>query len=352
MGKQISIAHRKIAPTEEPFIIAELSGNHLKDFSKALRLIEVAKEAGADAVKLQTYTPDTITMNSSRPEFQIQNPKGLWDKENLYSLYSKACTPWEWHEKLFEKIKELEMIGFSTPFDQTSVDFLESFDVPCYKIASPEIIDIPLIQKCSSTGKPLIISCGMATVAEIFDAIHAAKLEGATDILLLKCTSAYPTPDSALNLRTIPHMEELFSLPIGLSDHSLGIGGSVGAVALGACAIEKHLTLDRSLGGPDAAFSLEPKEFKLLVTECKRAFHARGNVFYGTVPCEGVSYNVRKSLYFAESLPKGTIITPHHVRSIRPAKGLSPKYLSVIVGMRVQQDVEKGEPVSWGVFQA
>lgn len=343
---------RTISSTHEPFIIAELSGNHLQDFSKAVRLIEAAKEAGADAVKLQTYTPDTITMQSDRKEFQIHNPKGLWDKESLYTLYSKACTPWEWHEKLFQTISSLGMIGFSTPFDLSSVQFLESLNMPCYKIASPEIIDLPLIEACAKTKKPLIISCGMATITEISEALDTARQAGAENILLLKCTSAYPTPDSALNLLTIPHMQTLFSLPIGLSDHSLGIGGSVAAVGLGACVIEKHLTLNRSEGGPDAAFSLEPHELKMLVTECKRAFHARGKVTYGPLPCETVSHSVRKSLYFDETLPKGTILKPNHFRSIRPAKGLEPKYSSVIVGMTLQHDVQKGTPVSWSVFQA
>lgn len=336
---------------QKPFIIAELSGNHLQELDRAMRLVECAKKAGADAVKLQTYTEDTITMPSKRAEFQIENPNGPWHKESLYTLYKKASTPWQWHEKLFKQIASLGIIGFSTPFDLSSVAFLESLNVPCYKIASPEIVDLPLIEACAKTKKPLILSTGMASVAEIQEAIDTAQKNGAGDILLLKCTSAYPTPPEALNLLTIPHMQELFHLPVGLSDHSLGIGGSVAAVALGAVAIEKHLTLSRTDGGPDASFSLEPDEFALLVSECKKAHQARGAIFYGSLPCEEVSYKVRKSLYFAEPLKKGEVLQSHHIRSIRPAMGLPPKYANVVVGMVLEKDVERGEPVSWRAFQ-
>lgn len=342
---------RTISDTHLPFFIAELSGNHLHDINKAFLLIEKAKEAGADAIKLQTYTADTLTMPSERDEFCIQDEKSLWKGMKLYDLYTKAFTPWEWHEKLFQKAASLDLFAFSTPFDLSSVSFLESLDVPCYKIASNEIVDLDLIQACARTKKPLFLSCGMASLSEIEEAVFTAKKEGVEDVLLLKCTSAYPAPESGMNLKTIPHMKTTFSLPVGLSDHSLGIGAAIAAVPLGACVIEKHLTLKRSEGGPDAAFSLEPDEFAALVTECKRAFHAIGTIQYGPLLCEGQTYQHRKSLYFNETLTPGTILEPHHIRSIRPSKGLPPKYRSFIVGMRLTKRVQKGDPVCWEAFQ-
>ena len=345
------IQGRSISKKDEPFIIAELSGNHLQDFDKACRLIEKAKEAGADAIKLQTYTADTITMSSDRPEFVINDEKSLWKGERLYDLYQKASTPWQWHEKLFQKAASLGLIAFSTPFDLSSVAFLEALNVPCYKIASNEIIDLDLIRACAKTKKPLILSCGMASLGEIEEALAIAHEEGAHELLLLKCTSAYPAPENDMNLRTIANMEETFSLPVGLSDHSLGIAVAITAVALGACVIEKHLTFSRAEGGPDAAFSLEPDEFRSLVKECKKAFRALGHVHYGPLPSEKTTYTHRKSLYFNETLPAGTPIEAHHIRSIRPAKGLPPKYASSIIGMKLSKDVSKGEPVCWKLFQ-
>lgn len=346
------ILDREISERDEPFIVAELSGNHLQDFSKACLLIEKAKEAGADAVKLQTYTADTITMPSERREFLIEDEKSLWKGMRLYDLYKQASTPWEWHEKLFKKAHSLGLIAFSTPFDLSSVAFLESLDVPCYKIASNEIIDVELIEACAHTRKPLILSCGMATLSEIEEALDRARSAGTSEILLLKCTSSYPAPENDMNIRTLSHMKETFQLPVGLSDHSLGIGVAVASIALGACTIEKHLTLSRAEGGPDAAFSLEPDEFAALVKECRRAFRSLGNISYGPLPSEKTTYQHRKSLYFTDSLPQGTVIEARHIRSIRPAKGLLPKYAPCLLGMKLMKNVSKGEAVCWEQFQA
>jgi N-acetylneuraminate synthase len=345
------IQDRAISERDEPFIIAELSGNHLQDFDKACLLIEKAKEAGVDAIKLQTYTADTITMLSDRPEFMINDEKSLWKGSSLHALYKKAYTPWQWHEKLFQKASSLGLIAFSTPFDLSSVAFLETLNPPCYKIASNEIVDLPLIEACGLTKKPLIISCGMASLAEIEEAISTARKAGSKEIILLKCTSAYPAPESGMNIRTIPHMRDTFSLPVGLSDHSLGIGVAISAIALGACVIEKHLTLNRSEGGPDAAFSLEPAEFTLLVQECKRAFHSLGTIHYGPISCEETTYQHRKSLYFTETLAAGSYVKAHNIRSIRPANGLPPKFAPCIIGMKLAKNVAKGDPVCWTQFQ-
>ncbi|MCA1055309.1 pseudaminic acid synthase [Rossellomorea aquimaris] len=334
---------------KKPFIIAELSGNHNQSLDKALRLVEEAAKAGVDAVKIQTYTPDTMTLNIKNNEFVIDNPDNIWNGHSLYDLYEKAYTPWEWHNPIFEKCHELGVIPFSSPFDETAVDFLESLNVPMYKIASFENIDLPLIKKVASTGKPIIISTGMASIAELDDAVRTAKEAGCKDIVLLKCTSTYPASPKDTNLLTIPHMRELFDCEVGLSDHTLGIGVAVASISFGAKVIEKHLTLSRSEGGVDAAFSLEPNELKQLVTEANRAFDAIGQIKYGPTEKEKNSLKRRRSIYIVKDIKAGEILTKEHIKCIRPGLGLSPKYFNVLVGKTVKRDLKKGTPMSWDI---
>ncbi len=332
----------------KPFIIAELSGNHNGSLKRALELVRAAAKSGVHAVKLQTYTADTMTLDIGEREFWIADKNSLWQGNSLYELYQKAYTHWEWHKPIFDLCRELGLLGFSTPFDATAVDFLEGLGVPAYKIASFEIVDIPLIQKVASTGKPVIISTGMASVAEISDAVSAARNAGCADLTLLKCTSNYPASPADSNLKTIPHLKELFHCKVGLSDHTLGIGVAVAAVALGASVIEKHFTLDRSEGGVDSAFSLEPHEMASLVLETQRASQALGQVFYGSSEAEKASSVFRRSLYVVNDIGVGEELTEHNLRAIRPGLGLAPKYLEELLGRRVNQAVKRGTPMQWG----
>lgn len=344
--KEISIAGRRIAPGAPTYIIAELSANHGQKFDEAMRLVEAAHAAGADAVKLQTYTADTLTLACDRPEFKIG--KGtIWEGRTLHDLYQEAYTPWDWQPKLKDRATELGLHCFSSPFDPTAVDFLEKMQVPTYKIASFELVDLPLIERCAATGKPLIMSTGMATRTEIDEAVAAARRGGATQIALLKCTSGYPAPVEEMNLRTIPDMMQSFDLPIGLSDHTLDVGVPVAAVALGACIIEKHLTIRRSDGGPDAAFSLEPAEFRAMVEQVRITERALGRVNYEVSQKESASRVFRRSLFAVENVQAGEVFTEKNVRSIRPGAGLPPKHLGEILGRRAAKDVERGTPLSW-----
>ena len=345
MTSSIAISGRPIAPGAPCYVIAEMSANHGQSFDKAVELVRAAKEAGADAIKLQTYTPDTITMDSRRPEFLI-GKGSLWEGRNLYELYGEAFTPWEWQPKLKAAAEELGLHCFSTPFDDSAVDFLEGMNVPAHKIASFELVDTGLLRKVAATGKPVIMSTGMATLAEIDEAVRTLCGSGCTQLALLKCTSAYPSLPEDMNLRTIPHLAEAFGLPVGLSDHTLGIAVPVAAVALGACLIEKHLTLRRSDGGPDAAFSLEPVEFKAMVDAVRVAEKALGRVNYETTEKEAASRVFRRSLFVVKGVKAGEPFTGGNVRSIRPGHGMAPKHLGEVIGRRANRDIVPGTPLS------
>jgi pseudaminic acid synthase len=346
----IKIGQRIIGIGKKPFIVAEMSGNHNHSLKRALEIVEAAAATGAEAIKLQTYTADTITLDVKDGDFFIDDEDNLWRGRSLYDLYKEAYTPWEWHEPIFERCRELGMIAFSTPFDETAVDFLESLDVPCYKIASFELIDLPLIRKVAATGKPMIISTGMASVAEIDETVRGAKEAGCKDIILLKCTSSYPASPEDSNLLTIPHMQKLFNCPIGLSDHTMGIGAAVAAIALGACFIEKHFTLSRADGGVDSAFSMEPEEMRQLVIETERAWQALGQISYSPGEQESKSLKFRRSLYIAEDMAAGEVLTPENLRIVRPGYGLEPKYYDVVLGKKVNRAVTKGTPLSWDLI--
>lgn len=341
----IHIAERRIAADEPPYIIAELSANHNGELETALRIIEEAKKSGADAVKLQTYTADTITLNSDADEFRIKG--GLWDGRTLYDLYQEAHMPWDWHKPLFDHARNLGITIFSSPFDNTAVDLLEDLNAPAYKIASFEAVDLPLIKYVASTGKPMIISTGMADAEEIQEAIAAAREGGCKELAILHCVSGYPAPAADYNLRTIPDMIERFGLVTGLSDHTLDNTTAITSVALGASIIEKHFTLDRSGGGPDDSFSLEPAELTALCRDSKTAWQAMGHVNYGRKSSEQGNAQFRRSLYFVKDLKAGDVITEDAVRSVRPGFGLAPKYLESILGEKVKEDVGYGEPVIW-----
>jgi len=346
---EVMIAGRKIGVGQKPFIIAEMSGNHDQSLEKALKIVEEVAKSGADALKLQTYTPDTITLDLSHGDFFVSNLHKDWDGDSLYNLYKKAYTPWEWHQEIFKRARELGLIVFSTPFDETAVDFLESLDVPCYKIASFENVHIPLIKKIAATGKPIIMSTGMASVAELHDAVAAARQNGCKDLILLKCTSSYPASPVESNLLTIPHLRNLFDCNIGLSDHTLGIGVAVASVALGGVVIEKHVTLSRADGGVDATFSLEPDELKSLVIETERAWQSLGTISYAPTAKERESVRFRRSLYIAKDIRAGEVLTKENLRSVRPGGGLAPKYFEDLLGKKVTCDIKKGTPVSWSL---
>lgn len=337
--------------SDHPFIIAEMSGNHNQSLERALAIVDAAADAGVDAVKIQTYTADTMTIDIDTGEFFISDKDSLWKGETLYHLYEKAHTPWEWHKAIFERCKERGIMGFSTPFDDTSVDFLEDLGVPCYKIASFENVDLPLIRKVARTGKPIIASTGMTTVAELSDLVQTVRENGCTDLTLLKCTSSYPASPEGTNLRTIPHMRELFGCAVGLSDHTLGIGAAVASVALGAAVLEKHFTLSRAEGGVDAAFSLEPAEMAQLVRECRTAALALGAVSYERAEQEQKSLQFRRSLYVVEDMKAGDVFTEKNLRRIRPGMGISPKYYDALLGRCVKCDVKRGTPVSWDIVE-
>ena len=334
-----------------PFIIAEMSGNHNQSLERALTIVDAAADAGVDAVKIQTYTADTMTIDIDTGEFSISDKDSLWKGETLYQLYEKAHTPWEWHMAIFDRCKERGIMGFSTPFDDTSVDFLEDLGVPCYKIASFENVDLPLIRKVARTGKPIIASTGMTTVAELLDLVQTARENGCTDLTLLKCTSSYPASPEGTNLRTIPHMRELFGCAVGLSDHTLGIGAAVASVALGATVIEKHFTLSRAEGGVDAAFSLEPAEMAQLVRECRTAALALGAVSYERAEQEQKSLQFRRSLYVVEDMKAGDVFTEKNLRRIRPGMGLSPKYYDIILGKKANCNITRGTAVQWDLIE-
>lgn len=344
------IAGRDIGQHYRPFIIAEMSGNHNQSLERALKIVEAAAAAGADAIKLQTYTADTMTLDIADGDFFIENKESLWQGKSLYNLYQEAYTPWEWHKPIFDKCKELGIIGFSSPFDATAVDFLETLDVPAYKIASFENADLPLIKKVAATGKPVIISTGMATIAELDETVRVFRESGNNQLILLKCTSTYPASPDNTNIVTIPHMRQLFNCEIGLSDHTMGIGTAVASVALGASVIEKHFTLSRSDGGVDSTFSLEPEELRLLITETERAWQSLGHISYGPSEKEHTSLQFRRSLYVAEDMKKGDTFTEKNVRVIRPGYGLQPKYYEFVIGKHVSSDVKKGTPITWDIL--
>jgi pseudaminic acid synthase len=341
----IQIGSRRIGTGLPVYVIAELSANHNQSFQTAVELVHAAKQCGADAVKLQTYTPDTMTIASDRPEFRIHGT--IWDGRTLHDLYAQAFTPWDWQPKLKKIAEDLGMEMFSTAFDATAVDFLESMHVPAHKIASFELVDIPLIQKIARTGKPMIISTGMASLEEIEEAVEAAREAGAKQIALLKCTSAYPAPAEEMNLRTIPEIARRFHVPVGLSDHTLGIAVPVTAVALGACIIEKHLTLSRSVPGPDSAFSLEPQEFKVMVETVRIAEKSLGAAKFAASAGEESSKLFRRSLFVVEDMKAGEEFTVSNVRSIRPGNGLHPRHLSEVLGRRAAGEIKRGTPLCW-----
>jgi len=345
------IGQRLVGPDAAPFIIAEMSGNHNQSLDRALELVEAAAKAGAHALKLQTYTADTMTLDCHKPGFAIEDPKSPWSGAQLYQLYHEAHTPWDWHQPIFERARAMGMIPFSTPFDDTAVDFLESLDVNCYKIASFENTDIPLIQKVARTGKPMIISTGMATVAELHRSVSAAQEAGCEHLVLLKCTSTYPASPVNSNIATIPHMSELFDCQVGLSDHTMGTGVSVASVVLGATVIEKHFTLARADGGVDSTFSLEPDELRQLVIETERAWQAVGMVKYGPSQAEKKSLQFRRSLYITQDLKAGDVLTSANVRAIRPGFGLPPEHLEAVLGSIVKSDLERGTPLSWDLLR-
>jgi len=345
MNNPVSIAGRPIGSDHEPYVICELSGNHNGSLDRALELLEAAAATGADAIKIQTYTPDTITIDHDGPGFRIQG--GLWDGRTLYDLYGEAQTPFEWHERLFERARELGITLFSSPFDETAVDLLQSLGTPAYKIASVEVVDLPLIARVARTGKPMIISTGMANEREIGEAVDAAREGGCDQIVLLHCVSSYPAPDEQSNVRTVADLAERFGVVSGLSDHTFGSAVAVASIALGGSVVEKHFTLRRTDGGPDAAFSLEPKEFRGLVQDCKRAWRALGRVTYDLQGCERGNIAFRRSLYVVRDIPAGESITPDNVRSIRPGHGLAPKHLPDVLGRRASRDLKRGEPMAW-----
>jgi N-acetylneuraminate synthase len=339
------INQHTIGLNQPVYIIAEISANHNQHYEKAVEIIHAAKDAGANAVKLQTYTPDTITLNSNKPYFQIEGT--LWDGRNLHDLYGEAYTPWEWHPKLKQVANQLGLDLFSTPFDSTAVDFLQSLEMPAYKIASFEIVDIGLIQKVARTGKPTIMSTGMATLAEIDEAVRAFHEAGGRELALLKCNSAYPAPPEEMNLLTIPNLAKTFGVQVGLSDHTLGIEVPVAAVALGATIIEKHFTLSRAEPGPDSAFSLEPDEFKAMVDSVRVIEKALGKISYGVTPKEAKSRVFRRSLFVAKDVKAGEVFTAENVRSVRPGHGLHTRHLNEVIGRRARHDIEAATPLSW-----
>lgn len=349
MAESIKIGGRAVGRGHPPYVIAEVSANHHQDFEQAVRIIRAAKDAGANAVKLQTYTPDTMTIACERAEFRIQGT--IWDGRNLHELYGEAYTPWDWQPRLKRVANDLGLDLFSTPFDATAVDFLEEMQAPAYKLASFELVDLPLIRKMAQTGKPLIISTGMGTLDEIDEAVRTAREAGAGELALLKCTSAYPARAEDMNLRSIPELARRFDLPVGLSDHSMNEAVPVAAVALGACIIEKHITLSRAEPGPDSAFSLEPQEFKAMVDAVRIAEKALGTVHFGVEEKEAGSRLFRRSLFVVKDMTRGEVFTAENVRSIRPGYGLHTRYLEDILGRHAARDIERGTPLSWELVE-
>lgn len=346
----IRIGNRLIGPDHPPFVVAEMSGNHNQSLERALEIVEAAAKAGAHGLKLQTYTPDTMTLDLDEGDFHISDPNSLWAGTSLYKLYGEAHTPWEWHEPIFKRCRELGLEVFSTPFDETAVDFLEALNVPCYKIASFENTDLPLIRKVVATGKPVIISTGMASIAELDETVRAARLAGCKELILLKCTSTYPATPENTNVRTVPHLRDLFNVQVGLSDHTMGVGASVSAVALGAVMIEKHFTLARADGGVDSTFSLEPEEMRQLVIETERAWQSLGRISYGASEAEKKSMVFRRSLYVVKDMQAGEAFSAENVRAIRPGFGLPPKYLETVMGKHARTALKRGTALSWDII--
>lgn len=346
----MKIGNRNISMGQRPYLIAEMSGNHNGSLERALQIVDVAAQSGADAIKLQTYTAQTMTLDLGTSDFVINDTNSLWNGRQLFELYQEAHTPWDWHGAIMQRARNHGIDCFSSPFDATAVDFLEDLDVPAYKIASFEMVDIPLIQKVAATGKPMIISTGMASVAEIGEAVAAAKDAGATEIVLLKCTSTYPSTPENTNLATISNMRSTFGCSVGLSDHTHGCGVAVASVALGACVIEKHFTLSRSDGGVDSEFSMEPHEFRMMREECDRAWAAMGEIVYGGTKAEDGSRMFRRSLYIAQDMAAGDELTPTNLRAVRPGFGLPPKFLETLIGKRVAKPLTAGTAVDWSIF--
>lgn len=345
MSAEITIGRRRIGSGHPVYIVAEMSANHEHDYGKAVRIVQAAKEVGADAVKLQTYTPDTMTINCDNEHFRIKGT--LWDGKTLYDLYREAYTPWDWQPRLKAVAEGLGLDLFSTPFDETAVDFLEGMGAPAYKIASFENVDLPLLRKVAATGKPVIMSTGMATLDEIREAVQALRESGCRQMALLKCTSAYPAPPGAAHLRTIPDLARQFDVPVGLSDHTLSTAVAVASVAMGACIIEKHFTLSRAASGPDSAFSLEPDEFKAMVQAVRTAEQALGIVHYGVTEDEAKTRTFRRSLFVVEDVKAGERFTPQNVRAIRPGQGLHTRFLGEVIGQKARRDIPRGTPLSW-----
>tara|TARA_Y100001935_G_scaffold238302_1_gene224546 strand:- start:2562 stop:3614 length:1053 start_codon:yes stop_codon:yes gene_type:complete len=346
----IYIDKHRISLNNKPFIIAEMSANHNQSLESALKIVEAAIETGADALKIQTYTADTITLDVGEGEFFIDDKDSLWKGKSLYELYQEAHTPWEWHKPIIKRANELGILCFSTPFDETAVDFLEDLNVPAYKIASFENTHLPLIKKVASTGKPMIISTGMASIAELDETVQTIRENGCKNFILLKCTSTYPATPENSNVLTIPHMRKLFDCEVGLSDHTMGIGTSVAAVAQGATVIEKHFTLSRIDGGVDSDFSMEPEEMRALVVETERAWQSLGKIAYGPTDAEKESLKYRRSLYISEDMKKGDTLTEKNLRAVRPGLGIQSKYFDILLGRRVNKNVNKGTPVSWDLI--
>lgn len=343
----INLGEVAVGPDHKPFIIAEMSGNHNQSLERALAIVDAAANAGAHAIKLQTYTADTMTIKGT---YRINDQNSLWNGRELYDLYKEAYTPWEWHKPIFERAKEKGILAFSSPFDETAVDFLESLNVPCYKIASFENTDWPLLKKIAATGKPIIMSTGVSRLADIDESVALLRQNGCSDLILLKCTSTYPASPENTNLLTIPHLQKLFNCIVGLSDHTMGIGASVASVALGARVIEKHFTLNRADGGVDSTFSLEPSELKSLVIESERAFLALGDVQYGIQETETKSSLFKRSIYVAKNIRAGETLTKDHLKIIRPGLGLSPRYFDLVIGRQVKRDVSAGTPLSFDLI--
>lgn len=346
----IKIENHVIGAKHKPFIIAEMSGNHNQSLSRALAIVEAAAKAGAHAIKLQTYTPDTMTIDAKGGLFDINDATSLWAGRNLYDLYKEAHTPWEWHKPIFDRAKQLGMVVFSTPFDETAVDFLESLDVPAYKIASFENTDWPLLKKVAETKKPVIMSTGLAKLSDIDEAVNILRNHGCKDLVLLKCTSTYPATPENTHLNTIPHLREMFKCQVGLSDHTMGIGAAIASVALGASVIEKHFTLSRADGGVDSTFSIEPHELNNLVIESERAFLAMGEIFYGIQKDEQKSLRFKRSLYAVKDIKSGERLTVENMRIIRPGNGLQPKFYETLLGKKVSQDIKAGTPLQWDIL--
>lgn len=345
--KDINVLNRQIGINQRPFIIAEMSGNHNQSIERALAIVDAAADAGADAIKLQTYTADTMTIKGA---YKIDDENSLWKGRELYDLYKEAYTPWEWHKEIFERAKQKGMIAFSSPFDETAVDFLEEIDVPLYKVASFENTDWPLLKKIAKTGKPVIMSTGVSSLADIDESVSVLRKNGCKELVLLKCTSTYPSTPENTNLLTIPHLQQLFNCHVGLSDHTMGIGAGIAATALGARVIEKHFTLRRADGGVDSAFSLEPEELKALVIESERAFLSLGNIQYGVQKAEEKSKAFKRSIYISKDIKAGEVLTIDNIKIIRPGNGLESRYLDLVIGRKLQKDVVAGTPLSWDII--